>query len=583
MPEQTAGGLVLYRRLLGYAIPYWQRFAVAVVAMVLFATTDTGFAALMKPMLDGSFVRRDPETIRLVPLALLGLFLFRGLTGFASRFGLTWIGRRVIQSLRTDLFQHMLYLPSAYYDTAPGGRLLSRLTFDAEQVAEASTNALTILIRDSLTLLFLLAYMLWVSPWLTLMFLLVAPSVASIMRYAGRRFRKLSRNIQDSMGELTQFVDESLTGHEVIKAFDAQPEQLRRFDVVNLANRRLYLRMALIDSLGTPVVQLVAATILAIVVFLATRKSMLDQVSVGGFMSFIAATLLLMQPMRRLTNINASIQRGIAAAHSIFSLLDEPMEMDRGTRRLERARGDIAFAAVGFTYPQQTAPALDGIDLVVEAGRKVALVGRSGSGKTTLARLLMRFYEPTAGTIRLDGVDIRDYRLEDLRRQFALVSQDVVLFNNTVAENIAFGCGDKVSRQAIEAAAEAAHALEFIDALPRGLETRIGDRGVLLSGGQRQRLAIARAILKDAPILLLDEATSALDTASERHIQAALETLLANRTALIIAHRLSTVRRADLICVMHEGRVIERGTHRTLLESGGVYEFLYRDALETHE
>lgn len=580
MSAHNAGGLVLYRRLLGYAIPYWKRFAVAVAAMILFALTDTGFAALMKPMLDGSFVDRDAEIIRLVPLALFGLFLFRGMTGFTSRYGLMWIGRRVIQLLRTDLFQRMLYLPSAYYDTSPGGRLLSRLTFDVEQVAEASTNALTILIRDSLTMLFLLLYMLWVSPWLTLMFLLVAPSIALLMRYASRRFRKLSRSIQDSMGELTHFVEESLTGHEVIKAFDAQPEQFRRFDAVNRNNRRLYMRMAVIDSLGTPLVQLVAATILAIVVFLATRKSMLDQVSVGGFMSFIAATLLLMQPMRRLTNVNASIQRGIAAAQSIFSLLDEPCEPDTGSRSLDRARGDIGFEAVTFTYPRQLAPALDGIDLTVQAGHKVALVGRSGSGKTTLARLLMRFYDPEAGAIRLDGIDIRDYRLEDLRRQFALVSQDVVLFNSTVAENIAFGCDERASREAVEAAAEAAHALSFIRALPQGMETRIGNRGVLLSGGQRQRLAIARAILKDAPILLLDEATSALDTESERHIQAALETLLANRTALIIAHRLSTIKHADLICVMQEGRIVERGTHRTLLEAGGSYAMLYHDAFD---
>jgi len=583
MAQGAAGGLSLYRRLLGYAAPYWFLFALSVFAMALFATTDTGFAALMKPMLDGSFVRRDPETIRLVPLALFGLFLFRGLTGFASRYGLTWIGRRVIQSLRTELFQRMLSLPNAYYDTSPGGRLLSRLTFDVEQVAEASTNALTILIRDSLTLIFLLAYMLWVSPRLTLIFLLVAPSIAAIMRYASGRFRTISRHIQDSMGELTQFVDESVAGHAVIKAFDAQAEQLRRFDAVNHANRRLYLRMALIDSLSTPVVQLVAASILAVVVYLATRKSFLDQVSIGGFMSFVAATLLLMQPMRRLTAINASIQRGVAAAQSIFSLLDEPTEPDRGDVALERARGDIAFERVGFTYPRQSAPALDGIDLVVQAGQKVALVGRSGSGKTTLARLLMRFYEPARGTLRLDGVELRDYRLADLRRQFALVSQDVVLFNATIAENIAFGRDGSVSRDAIAAAADAAHATEFIDALPQGLDTRIGDRGMLLSGGQRQRLALARAFLKDAPILLLDEATSALDPASERHIQAALDTLLADRTALIIAHRLSTVKRADLICVMQGGRIVERGTHSALLDAGGAYAFLYRDAIDLHD
>ena len=573
--QQVPSGLEWYRRLLKYALPYWKVFLLAIVAMILFAATDTGFAALMKPMLDGNFVDRDPTMVKLVPLALVGLFVFRGLTGFVSRYSMTWIGRNIILTLRNGVFRHLLALPCAYFDRHKAGRLLSRLTFDVEQVAEASTNALTILVRDTLTLLFLLAYMFWISGWLTLLFLIMGPVIAGLMRYVSRRFRKLSQHIQESMGELTQFVEQTISGHRIVKSFDAESQQEKTFDRVNRNNRDLHLKMALINSISTPVVQLVAACTLAFVIYLASRPEVIGHISVGEFVSFIAAMLLLMQPMKRLTNINASLQRGIAASQSIFSLLDEPVETDEGVQRLRKADGQIDLRQVFFRYPASNEPVLQGIVLTIRAGENVALVGRSGSGKSTLAQLILRFYEPTSGSVCLDGVDIRDYRLADLRKQIAVVGQDTLLFNDTLANNIAFGSDAPHDLQAIEAAAVSAHAMEFIAALPEGLHTRIGDRGILLSGGQRQRIAIARAILKNAPVLILDEATSSLDSESERHVQAAIHELQRGRTSVIIAHRLSTVENADCIYVLDEGRVVQSGTHDELMKTDGLYTALY--------
>jgi len=566
----------IYKRLLAYAIPYWRVFIITALAMILFAATDTGFAALMKPMLDGNFIEHDPDTVKLVPLALIALFLFRGLAGFLSRYGMSWIGRRIIQVLRRELFHQLLRLPAQYFDLNPSGRLLSRLTFDVEQVAEATANAVTILIRDSMTLIFLLAYMFWISGWLTLLFLIIGPVLVVLIRTVSRRFRSISRRIQDSMGELTQFSEEAIHGQRLVKSFTGERWQETLFEQVNERNRKLHLKMAAALGASTPIVQFIAACILALVIYLATLESVTREISVGSFVSFIAAMMLLMQPIKRLTNINASVQRGVAAAHSLFEVLDEAVEQDKGKLPLCRAGGAIEFRNLSFAYDKAKGDVIKDVSFSVLPGQTIALVGRSGSGKTTLANLLVRFYEPRQGAIYLDGEDIRDYRLADLRRQIAVVGQDVTLFNDSIAHNIAYGRLEEVSDQAVIACAGAAQAMQFIADLPDGIDSRIGDRGVLLSGGQRQRIAIARAMLKDAPILVLDEATSALDSESERMVKDALQQLMQNRTSLIIAHRLSTVERADRILVLEQGRVIETGSHAELLAAGGVYADLYR-------
>lgn len=544
--------------------------------MALFAATDTGFAALMKPMLDGNFIERDPATIRYVPIALILLFLFRGVTGFASRYIMSWIGRRIIQQIRQAVFRQMLRLPVAYYDQNPSGRMLSRITFDIEQVAEATTNAVTVLIRDSLTAIFLLAYMFWISAWLTLLFLLIGPVLILLLRQVSKRFRQLSQRIQESMGELTQFSEEVIHGQRLVKASNGERWQEAQFAEVNERNRKLHMKLVVAVGASTPMVQFIAACVLALVIYLATMESVTHEISVGSFVSFIAAMLLMLQPIKRLTNINALIQRGVAAAHSIFDLLDEPEETDRGNVKLERADGAIEFRDVSFTYDNSHTRALDSVSFSIQPGQTVALVGRSGSGKSTLANLLVRFYQPGQGSIYLDGRPIDEYRLADLRRQIAMVGQEVTLFNDTLQHNIAYAHPAEPGGNEVQEAAESAHAMEFIEQLASGLQTRIGDRGVLLSGGQRQRIAIARAILRDAPILILDEATSALDSDSERLVQDALDKLTCGRTSLIIAHRLSTVVRADRILVLDQGRLVDSGTHAELLARGGLYTDLYQ-------
>jgi subfamily B ATP-binding cassette protein MsbA len=565
-----------YWRLLRYSAPHWKVFLVALLGMVMFASVDTAFIWLIKPMIDGSFVQRDPEIMRLVPLAILALFVLRGIAHFTSNYGMAWVAQRVVLRLRGEVFDHLLRLPVAHYERTRNADLLVKLTYQVNVVADSATQVLNAIIKDGLRIIGLLAVMLYMSWQLTVVVLCVAPFVAGSVRFVSKRFKVINKRLQSSMGGVTHVADEAITGRRVVKVYGGEEYEAGRFREVNEFIRKQALKLVASSSGAQGAVQLIAAVAVAAIVFLAISGDMRLE-SPGTFAAFIGAMLGIRDPLNGVTGITDRLTRGLVAAHDLFEFLDTAPEPPGGTLRLQRARGEVRFEDVHFSYASADGkPALAGVTLDVKPGQTVAFVGRSGSGKSTLCSLLPRFYDPTAGRVVLDGQDVRDYRVADLRRQIALVDQNVVLFNASVADNIAYAVRDKVSAEQIVEAARAAYAWEFIERLPQGLDTPLGQNGVNLSGGQRQRIAIARALLRNAPILILDEATSALDTESERYIQQALERLVQGRTTMVIAHRLSTVQRADLIAVMQDGRVVETGRHEALLARNGLYAALHQ-------
>jgi subfamily B ATP-binding cassette protein MsbA len=567
---------LVYKRLWAYTKRYRWMFLVGVIGVSIDAGMQAAFIKFMEPLIDRVFVGKDSE----YGLWLAGIiFLFviiRIIGNFAGVYGMEWVGRKIIADLRQELFGKYVNLPASYYDHNSSGQLISKLAYNSEQVAKAATKSVVELIRDVLLVVLLVGLMLTTNLMLSLVMLLLVPMIGLLVTGISRRFRKISHRIQDSMGNVSQVTEEAVVGQQVVKVFQGQDAEKLRFGSVNEKTRRLHMRMVVTHLASSSMVQLAAGLAMVLLMVLATRPTMLNEITAGTFAVVFWAMVGTIPPLKRLTGVQSHVQKGIAAAESIFDVLDADEEIDSGDYSVDRVNGEIEFRKVSFHYASSETPVLKDVSFTVAPGSMTALVGHSGSGKTTLAGLLPRFYSYSEGHIFLDGRELADYRLGNLRSHIALVSQDIVLFNDTVAGNIAYGALADASRQEIEEAARVAHAMEFIEDLPEQLDTKVGERGSLLSGGQKQRVAIARALLKDAPILILDEATSALDSKSERAIQEALAEVVKHRTTLVIAHRLSTIENADQVIVLEKGRVIESGTHEELLQRGQAYARLYQ-------
>ncbi|KAE9534685.1 lipid ABC transporter permease/ATP-binding protein [Ursidibacter arcticus] len=566
-----------FKRLWPMISPFKLGILVAMVAMVFNAAADAYLITMLKPLIDEGFGgQADRNFLKVMAFIVVGLIFARGLTSFVSSYCLAWVSGKVVMTMRQRVFKHLMFMPVTFFDQNSSGKLLSRITYDSEQIASSSASALQSVVREGVYILFLVITMFYYSWRLSLVLFLIGPVIAILIRVVSKRFRTLSRNMQESMGSMTESAEQMLRGHKVVLSFGGQKVEEERFNRTSNDMRRKGMKMMAATAISDPIIQVIASLALAVVLFIAGSPEIMgDSLTAGEFAAVIGALMGILRPLKTLTNVNAQFQRGMAACQTLFTLFDLPTEKDNGTYHVERAKGDIRFENVTFTYYGKEQPALKNISFDLPAGKTLALVGRSGSGKSTIANLITRFYDIDVGNIYLDNQPIQNYTLNNLREQCAIVSQQVHLFNDTIANNIAYAAKDKYSRAEIEQAAKAAYAMEFIEKMPQGLDTIIGENGVNLSGGQRQRLAIARALLRNSPVLVLDEATSALDTESERAIQAALDELQKDRTVLVIAHRLSTIEKADEILVVDHGQIIERGTHSELLAQSGAYKQLH--------
>ncbi|SMY32531.1 Lipid A export ATP-binding/permease protein MsbA [Photobacterium malacitanum] len=568
-----------YKRLWPYIKVYKAGIIVAVIALIINAAGDTLMLSMIKPLLDksfGGFDSMDSGFLAMMPIYLVGLMIMRGVSGFVSTYCLSWVSGNVVMNLRRQLFQHFMKMPVAFFDKEASGALLSRITYDSEQVASATSSALVSIVREGASIIGLMALMFWNSWQLSAILIVIAPVVAISISVVSKRFRKISRNMQDAMGSVTSSAEQMLKGHKVVLSYGGQQVEKERFDYVSNSMRRQSMKLVSAQAIANPIIQIIASLALVVVLILANTPSLRETLTPGTFAVVFGAMFGLMRPLKSLTNVTSQFQRGMAACHTLFELMDLETEKDNGKHEVKRVNGDVSVKDVTFTYPTKDTPALRNVSFELPAGKTVALVGRSGSGKSTIANLLTRFYDIDSGELHLDGVELKDYTLANLRSQVAVVSQNVHLFNDTIANNIAYASGDTYTRADIERVAELAYAMDFIKDMEHGLDTVIGENGVSLSGGQRQRLAIARALLRNAPVLVLDEATSALDTESERAIQRALDELQKDRTVLVIAHRLSTIENADQILVVDDGEIIERGTHGELISHNGAYAQLHR-------